>query len=628
MLYITYDYETYRKPIEDSDRDEFVPLVLGYAISDGKDIQERSCYTGDNCSNEFCELIRKYFDKEKEKTDVYIISYNGIGFDNCFLLKTLYAHFRKEVNFSNTLSSSNTIKKIMFANIAIVDFSRLYAGGLDNICRDFKVKGKQAPVLVKIKEEGVVLQKYLDDPAYRHELESYCIQDCVCLMECYLKHRQVILQEGFPEPLTHKFTSAGLAKAVFPYFLKKNYTLSSIPKTEEFERKSYKGGFTAVFKYSNKSGKNLFYYDINSMYPWAMKESIMPYEWIATTDVNLTEHNALEEQNLYLLDRIEYPTLNNFGKKTIPNIYTGKPKLLSAEEDWRSGAEIQLAKNLGAKYHIKKEVIYTGKKDIFKYYVDYFYKKKSEAKKDDNKARELFYKLMLNCLYGKMGQRDYEKSCIVKSGTLIHGIENMGGKISEVKHIFSDQHQDYYFLKSSQIDYTNYENNIGRLVRFARQTTAVARTRLFDMMNRIGLDDMYYCDTDSVITSIDISKVMPEWVSNSELGLFKDELGGNYITYFRAFAPKCYTYKTNKDKEERKAKGIMKEKIKTIDYELLAGAELGEAKQEIENQVFKRGLDQFQYYENTKALVRDPFPKFQIVDEETTEFWYQQSGSC
>ena len=57
---------------------------------------------------------------------------------------------------------------------------------------------------------------------------------------------------------------------------------------------------------------------------------------------------------------------------------------------------------------------------------------------------------------------------------------------------------------------------------------------------------------------------------NKVIGLMKDELGGKIITEFVTLRPKTYSYLTDDDKEDKKAKGtkkcVIKKMIKFNDY--------------------------------------------------------------
>lgn len=622
--YITFDYETYKVPIYDSkgrltNRSQFKPIILGYCIAEDDKIVERDVFRGDSCTDDFCKMLdERYFVKEKNETDVYCISYNGVNFDNCFITGSLFKHFRNDVMFSNTLSNAQTMKEIRFANISFVDFNRLYAGRLDDVCKSFGVKGKEQHILVDVK--NISVQEYETNQSYKQELDSYCVQDCVCLMECYLKHKQIIMDEVGDEKCAHKFTSASLAISIFPYFIKEK--LPSAKKCEDQDRQAYKGGFTAVFKYSNKSGKELFYYDINSMYPWAMRDGVMPMNYIKTV-ARPEDFNKFKPQNLYLIQSFEFPEINCYGKKTIPNLYDKKPILQDNKPIWRSGVEVMLAIKLGATIKVSQEIQFSESKTLFKDYVNHFYEKKKEAKLSGNSATEQFYKLMLNCLYGKMGQRDFNKNFVVKTCNLENVLTNMGGCMKKLDYMFSDDKQNWYYVESTQIDFDKYDHNKGRLIRLARQITATARSQLFDIMNRIGLDDMYYCDTDSVITSLPMHKMneFDDLISSTELGKLKNELkDDDAITYFRAFAPKCYTYETKLGKSTRKAKGVPGNFVNQLNYAELAEDD-GEGEQEIENTMFKKSLTVYQIFDNKKVLMRDPFPKFDIQEEETTKLY-------
>lgn len=86
--------------------------------------------------------------------------------------------------------------------------------------------------------------------------------------------------------------------------------------------------------------------------------------------------------------------------------------------------------------------------------------------------------------------------------------------------------------------------------------TAYGRLRLFDMMKRIGFEDLIYCDTDSVVALF--SPLQKSEIPDGKLlGEFKSEFKpGEYINEFVALGPKCYAYTTNLGKIDIKIKGI------------------------------------------------------------------------
>ena len=70
--------------------------------------------------------------------------------------------------------------------------------------------------------------------------------------------------------------------------------------------------------------------------------------------------------------------------------------------------------------------------------------------------------------------------------------------------------------------------------------------------------------------SFDVDNRFDNRVDKKVIGLMKDELGGESITEFIALRPKTYSYLTDNDKIDKKAKGtkkcIIKKMIKFDDY--------------------------------------------------------------
>jgi hypothetical protein len=91
-------------------------------------------------------------------------------------------------------------------------------------------------------------------------------------------------------------------------------------------------------------------------------------------------------------------------------------------------------------------------------------------------------------------------------------------------------------------------------IAIASFTTTWARRWLYGAMQKVGLDNVIYCDTDSIIyyhpTNDNPIK------TDNKLGGMTDELGGDYIQEIIALAPKTYTYVKSSGKVEVKAKGF------------------------------------------------------------------------
>ena len=71
-------------------------------------------------------------------------------------------------------------------------------------------------------------------------------------------------------------------------------------------------------------------------------------------------------------------------------------------------------------------------------------------------------------------------------------------------------------------------------------------------------------------SNYEVNRSLPAGKNKKVIGLMKDELGGKIITEFVTLRPKTYSYMTDDDKEDKKAKGtkkcVIKRMIKFIDY--------------------------------------------------------------
>ena len=90
-------------------------------------------------------------------------------------------------------------------------------------------------------------------------------------------------------------------------------------------------------------------------------------------------------------------------------------------------------------------------------------------------------------------------------------------------------------------------NFVGTLVRLSSFITAKARCHLFSFIKGLPEQSVKYCDTDCLFMRADDLPEVKDFLG-TELGYFKDELNGDVIVNAQFFAPKYYTYETQKGK--------------------------------------------------------------------------------
>ena len=177
--------------------------------------------------------------------------------------------------------------------------------------------------------------------------------------------------------------------------------------------------------------------------------------------------------------------------------------------------------------------------------------KLDQSKINKNPGLRAVAKLMLNSFWGKFGQRDnFVQSCIISDPAELVKLMTDQSKCIEDFHVINEQ-----LLHVSHRLHEDFvpENNSTNIY-IAIFTTAHARLKLYDLIDRLGRRALYF-DTDSVIFVFNANDWNPEL--GDYLGDLTDELPeGEYIVEFCGFGPKFYAYKTNKGNTVCKVRGF------------------------------------------------------------------------
>lgn len=242
-------------------------------------------------------------------------------------------------------------------------------------------------------------------------------------------------------------------------------------------RRSYKGGWT----YLNPHYKNLTVgegrvYDVNSMYPWAMKCCMLPYgePMYFSGRYNTNNIYPLYIQSLiceFKLKPCKYPSIQLKNK----GYYADNEYIehsLQPEELVLTNVDLDLLfENYDVDvYDWGGGFMFKGATGIFADYVDYWFFVKTESKRNNNPGMEFIAKRMLNSLYGKFGARIIGKSKI-----------------------------PWYDSQSDIVRYkeTEPEERKGVYIPVATFITSYCRDKIIRCANLCG-DRFCYADTDSV----------------------------------------------------------------------------------------------------------------------------------
>jgi hypothetical protein len=292
---------------------------------------------------------------------------------------------------------------------------------------------------------------------------------------------------------------------------------------------SYVGGRTEVFTRGHIEGYN--YYDFNSLYPFCMT--------LELPDPNT--HKRLERgiiSNIYAYEgcsrvkcfcpNMKYPVLP---------VKTGEKLIFPVGniEGCYNHVELRYAVSLG--YEIKEisvQHIFTRKCSPFRSYAISLYEKRKIKKKEGDPI-EMVIKLLLNSLYGKTGQRFFNRD------TIMH-------KSQFTMDILKDVDTFEFIGNYVRIMKVEEKPSVFCFPEWASHITSHARLKLHQAM---VLCNPVYVDTDSMLTKMDIP-------CSDKLGDLKLEM---FITEGFIIKPKFYCLIDDKDKEHVKIKGVHKKML-------------------------------------------------------------------
>ncbi len=382
----------------------------------------------------------------------------------------VFAHYGGGFGFFYLLNYLFQNKSVKFTDINFIDSQGLL------IQVDFRIEDKHfyfkdsfalfRSSLNKVSDALLGKKKIEIDIEHRDSVDinkfyTYCWNDCYLLYWSLIEYRNIIQQE-------FKLT---IASQALDYFLKFHCN-KEFPKQTNFEYRMlkpyYYGGRVEVFK---RYGENLFAYDVNNMYGFVMREhgaliGKPKFVNVASKSDGIGGFYSIrltKNYNMYIPFLSAKIGQSKYDKK----LYF----LNSTELNYRCTTyDLKLLDAFGMKYEIIGGIEFEHDKNFFKSYIEYWSNKIKE-----NPKRKFIYKLMINSLFGKFGQkREFNKIVIG---------ENLDSYINEVYNIgYKKQYQNGFDF--------NYIN-------ISAWVTAGARFELFKYLWKYR-DNVYYCDTDSL----------------------------------------------------------------------------------------------------------------------------------
>lgn len=400
---------------------------------------------------------------------------------------------------------------------------------LDDLCSILNIPGKISKYNPKFHSIDL-----FSDLNLLKEFKQYSMQDSIALFDCILNLQELYLQK-YNVDICSILSTSTLSLKIF----RSKYLNVDIPvfkrRDDTFIRKSYFGGAT---DYYQLKANNIYYYDVNSLYPFAMCKPI-PFELIGKIklfkDFNL--------KNFFGFLKVEVTCPKDIKVPVLPCKYQGKTIFPTGK--W-IGTYFSEELNAVIKYGYKFKFIEGyefSKIDLFTEYVNHFY----EQKKNATGSERFIAKMHLNQLYGIFGRKHdlletvniYKEDLEVYiSSRVIKAIIPINDEILALL-----MHKNINYLIVSKLnqelhlDLNNYYQMVKANVAIASSITSYARIHMIPFK---ASGYVVYSDTDSIFTT----KKLDSKYIGTELGLMKDELKGLIIkeAYFLGIKKYGYQY--------------------------------------------------------------------------------------
>ena len=422
------------------------------------------------------------------------------------------------------------------ANWKMVDICNISAGGLGRNLNDWDI----------VDRDGNTIRKLTMDYTYDN-IETafdYMVVDAKGL---YLLAEKI--DKTFYE-ITHLslfngdyLTAGGLAKKVMLKMTFKRIDYKECieafklcfpmdKETDEYMRNNclYKGGKCLINpRYVNKPLKNVYKYDINSMYPFQLRTMMYPIG----EGRKITKNISIKENHLYVfaISNINGVLRNNavpvwqdrLTDEYVDVIDEPNMRLIWYEE------LVEIENWYEIEYDVDYVIEYEARRlPGMVQFIDKFY----EIKRTTKGAKKSCAKIILNSSYGKLAQRIDRLICTYELNE--HGIVHLVSRGTE------------------------YDENSMMSVLVGSRVTALARVQLMQYINRIcngnARNNFIYCDTDSVIAFTPFDDC-----DAAEIGKMKFE--GNFDNAI-FLAPKSYLLEKDNEYEVH-CKGVNVKAVKS-----------------------------------------------------------------
>lgn len=380
------------------------------------------------------------------------------------------------------------------------------------------------------------------DECSENELETYCIRDTEILKKAVLNLIQFLIVHGLSglKPTVSSIAFATYIKCFKPC----DIFIDASPERTAIGRKSYFGGRTECFRIGKFTGK-FYLIDVNSQYPFVMRNNDFPVKAIK-------HHKRVTVRDIESIIHRYCVTIKCDVETTIPVF----PKKIDDRTCFPVGSFTTylstpeviygLDNDLITKVH---EVVVYEQYRIFESYVDYFYNMRVNYRSKGNETYQLLCKLLMNSLYGKYGQMGQKW---IKSNEKPRGRPGKWFILDE-----PTKKRVQYMEIDNQVWVSEKETESkDSFPAIAAHVTAYGRILMQRMMDYIGRQHIYYCDTDSLIIDQHAYNRVKDKLSKTVLGCWSLDGEADRLVLYGA---KDYEFGSKKKIKGIRAKHVLTE---------------------------------------------------------------------
>lgn len=371
----------------------------------------------------------------------------------------------------------------------------------------------------------------LDPTKFRHvipetddwrTLETYCIQDCRVVQKAITMWIDFCKDHDLGQ---FALTQAGQSLSAFQHrLMRHNIYIHTNKRALKLERESYMGARTECFALGEYHGQ-FHTYDVNSLYPYVMKENDYPNRLRGIVkNVTIEEYWQIRQDYCCVATALIGINAGNEHGRVVPLRHDGK--LIYPTGSFYTtltSGELDLAIRRGIVRDLPVVCIYDRAR-LFEDYVDEFYRLRLSYKKRGNLIWYEIVKVFLNSLYGKFGQFNYDwlpsqDPINIKPGSVTKIIDADTHTSTTYRHVGGT------LAKRS----SEREEGWNSFAAIAAHVTAYARLWISHLREQAGTENVYYCDTDSLFVNHEGHTRLKPWIDPNKLGYLKLEKSADFM---------------------------------------------------------------------------------------------------